>query len=47
MKLRYDYRIRNSAAQARAKAESEYDIFNPTQQIDSDFDKEIRSMIGN
>lgn len=35
-----------SAAQARAKAEAEYDLFNPTQQIDSDFDKEIREMLG-
>lgn len=35
-----------SAAQAKAKAEAEYDLFNPTQQIDSDFDKEIRGMIG-
>lgn len=35
-----------SAAQAKAKAESEYDIFNRTQRIDSDFDKEIRDMLG-
>lgn len=46
-----DYRIlpdkgRISAAQAKAKAESEYDIFNKTQQIDSDFDKQIRGMLG-
>ncbi|MBD5206892.1 MAG: virulence RhuM family protein [Bacteroidales bacterium] len=34
-----------SAAQAKAKAEAEYDIFNPTQQIYSDFDKEIRGML--
>lgn len=34
-----------SAAQAKAKAEAEYDLFNPTQQIDSDFDKEIRGML--
>jgi Virulence protein len=34
-----------SAAQAKAKAEAEYDFFNPTQQIDSDFDKEIREII--
>ncbi len=33
-----------SAAQAKAKAEDEYDIFNRTQHIDSDFDKEIREM---
>lgn len=33
-----------SAAEAKAKAEAEYDLFNPTQQIDSDFDKEIRSL---
>ena len=34
-----------SAAQAKAKAKAEYDLFNPTQQIDSDFDKEIRGML--
>ena len=34
-----------SAQQAREKAEAEYDIFNRTQRIDSDFDKEIRGMI--
>lgn len=34
-----------SAAQAKAKAEAEYDLFNPTQQIDSDFDKEIRRIL--
>ncbi len=37
---------RISAAQAQAKAENEYDIFNRTQRIDSDFDKEVRSMLG-
>ncbi len=36
-----------SAAQAKAKAEDEYDIFNKTQQIDSDFDKQIRGMLDN
>lgn len=36
---------RISATQAKAKAESEYDIFNKTQQIDSDFDKQIRKML--
>ena len=45
-----DYRIlpdkgRISASQAKAKAEGEYDIFNKTQQIDSDFDKEIKGML--
>ena len=35
-----------SAAQAKQKAEEEYDIFNKTQRIDSDFDKEIRRMLG-
>lgn len=35
-----------SSAQAKAKAESEYDIFNRTQRIDSDFDKEINNMLG-
>ena len=36
-----------SAAQAKAKAEAEYDIFNPTQKIDSDFDKEVRKLLQN
>ena len=36
-----------SAAEAKQKAENEYDIFNRTQRIDSDFDKEIRGMLGN
>lgn len=45
-----DYRIlpdkgRISAAQAKAKAEQEYDIFNRTQPIDSDFDKKIRGIL--
>ena len=31
-----------SALQAKSKAEDEYDIFNKTQKIDSDFDKEVR-----
>lgn len=34
-----------SAAQAKKKAEEEYDIFNKTQRIDSDFDKEVRVML--
>ena len=34
------------ADQAKQKAEEEYDIFNKTQRIDSDFDKEIRGMLG-
>ena len=37
---------RISAAQAKTKAESEYDIFNKTQRIDSDFDKQVRGMLG-
>ncbi len=32
-----------TAAAAKAKAEAEYDLFNPTQHIDSDFDKHLRS----
>ena len=36
---------RISAAQARTKAEQEYEIFNRTQIIDSDFDKHIRNLI--
>ncbi len=44
-----DYRILPdkgiiSAAQAKEKAESEYDIFNRTQPINSDFDKQIRGL---
>ena len=35
-----------SAAKAKKKAEQEYDIFNKTQKIDSDFDKEIRKLKG-
>ena len=34
-----------SAAQAKKKAEEEYDIFNKTQRIDSDFDKEVRELL--
>lgn len=34
-----------SAAEAKAKAETEYDLFNPTQRIESDFDREIRGML--
>lgn len=45
-----DYKIlpdkgKISAAQAKTKAEEEYDIFNKTQRIDSDFDKEVREML--
>ena len=36
-----------SAVQAKKKAEEEYDIFNKTQRIDSDFDKEIRGLLDN
>ena len=35
-----------SAAQAKKKAEEEYDIFNKTQRIDSDFDKEVMGLLG-
>ena len=35
-----------SAIQAKSKAEAEYYIFNRTQKIDSDFDKEIRKLKG-
>lgn len=46
-----DYHIlpnkgRISASQAKKKAEKEYDIFNRTQKIVSDFDKEIRKLKG-
>ena len=45
-----DYKIlpdkgKISAAQAKKKTEEEYDIFNKTQRIDSDFDKEVREML--
>ena len=45
-----DYKIlpdkgRISSAQAKAKAENEYDIFNRTQRIDSDFEKEVRDIL--
>lgn len=36
-----------STAQAKKKAEEEYDIFNKTQRIDSDFDKEVRGLLNN
>ena len=36
-----------SAAEAKQKAENEYDIFNRTQRIDSDFDMEISGVLGN
>lgn len=47
-----DYKILSdrgsvTAAEAKAKAEAEYDLFNPTQQIDSDFDKHLRSLFDN
>ena len=47
-----DYKIlpdkgKISAAQAKKKAEEEYDVFNKTQRIDSDFDKEIRGLLDN
>ena len=34
-----------SAVEAKAKAENEYDTFNRTQRIDSDFDKEVRNLM--
>ena len=45
-----DYRIlpdkgHISASQAKVKAENEYDIFNKTQRIDSDFDTQIKKML--
>ncbi len=36
-----------TSEQAKAKASAEYDLFNPTQKIDSDFDKEVRNMLDN
>lgn len=45
-----DYKIlpdkgKTSATQAKKKAEEEYDIFNKTQRINSDFDKKVREML--
>ena len=34
-----------TAEQAKAKAQAEYDIFNKTQKIQSDFDKELKKML--
>lgn len=34
-----------SSMQAKRKAEQEYDVFNRTQKIDSDFDKEVRRLM--
>lgn len=34
-----------SSSQAKRKAEQEYDVFNRTQRIDSDFDKEVRRLM--
>ena len=34
-----------SAKKAKEKAEAEYDIFNKTQKITSDFDREVQKMI--
>ena len=34
-----------SQKQAKDKAESEYDVFNKTQQIESDFDKEVKKLL--
>ena len=33
-----------SSEQAKVKAHTEYQLFNPTQRIDSDFDKELRKL---
>ena len=38
---------RISKAMADEKADAEYEIFNKTQKIDSDFDKEVRKMLEN
>lgn len=36
-----------SARAAKEKTEQEYEIFNKTQKIESDFDREIKRMIEN
>ena len=38
-------RFRVSKAQAEEKAEHEYDVFNKTQLIESDFDKEVKHLL--
>lgn len=38
---------RISKAMADEKADAEYEIFNKSQKIDSDFDKEVRKMLDN
>ena len=38
---------RVSKTQAEEKAEHEYEVFNKTQLIESDFDKEVKQMLGN
>lgn len=35
-----------SKEEADKKAEGEYDVFNKTQKIDSDFENEVRKMVG-
>lgn len=42
-----EYVRKISKAEADAKAEAEYDIFNKTQKIVSDFDREIKKMLEN
>lgn len=37
---------RISARQAKEKSETEYEKFNKTQKIESDFDKELNRMLG-
>ena len=34
-----------SQEQAKNKAEAEYDVFNKTQQIESDFDKAVKKLL--
>ena len=36
-----------SGKEAKAKAEAEYDVFNKTQEITSDFDREVKRMLAN
>ena len=36
----------DKSQQAKKKAEQEYEIFNKTQRIDSDFDQKIRGLLG-
>ena len=41
------YKALDTVKEKMSKAENEYDIFNKTQRIDSDFDKLVRGVLEN